>query len=86
MSGRLAWPILLKGESFSQQRSQLDGAFAQRARYGAMLPETVEQVADVTDAILDQLKEMIRDVRTSDYLAAKTFIERLAYEANKPTA
>jgi hypothetical protein len=86
VSGKLAWPYLLQAEDFSQQRTQLDSAFVQRARYGAMLPDTVEQVGDVTDAMLDQLRGMIHDVKTSEYLAAKTFVERLAYEAKQPAA
>jgi hypothetical protein len=86
VSGKLNWPYVLQKDDFSEQRKQLDSAFAQRARYGAMLPDAVEQVSEVTDAMLDQLRGMVRDLKTNEYLAAKTFVERLAYEANKPAA
>lgn len=84
VSGALAWPSLLQDNRFAEQRALLDKAFAWRASYGTLNSVQLQKVREMTDSALEQLKAMIRDVDTTDYLQARQFLTSLAYEARKP--
>ena len=84
VSGALIWPSLLQDNKFAEQRALLEKAFAWRASYGTLNAVQLEKVRENTDSALEQLKAMIRDVDTNDYLRARQFLTSLAYEARKP--
>jgi hypothetical protein len=76
----IQWPTLLQGKEYTGYRNQLETLLA---RYGSMksiAPEERQDLAHATAAVLAQVKERIREVRTKDYLAAKSFLETVTKE------
>jgi hypothetical protein len=86
VTGKIAWPGLLQDDKFAEHRAVLDQAFEVRARYGALPPEESKRVRAATDAMLAQLKHMVRDVDGTDYAQSKRFVQSLAYQARTSAA
>ena len=84
VSGKIFWPDVLQDDKFQDQREKLQAAFEERASLGTMPWKDVEKVKEVTQAMLEELSDMVRDLPPADYLPAKKFIQSLAYEARKP--
>jgi hypothetical protein len=85
-TGQLAWPILLRSNNSARDREELEKVFADRAAWGTISAEQLVQVTKTTDAMLAGLKQRVRDVPAGPYLAARRFLESVAYEAAQPTA
>ncbi len=83
--GRIYWPAVLQEEQFSEYRAELDGLFAQRttANIGAD-GETCRQIQDVVERMQAELRSLTRQISPMEYLAARKFIESLAFEARFP--
>jgi hypothetical protein len=83
--GRIYWPDVLLNEEFSDGRIQLESLFAQRrastSTPGASISGEVQAVAA---QMREQLQAKIRQTSTGEYLAARRFLESLAYEARFP--
>jgi len=86
VSGKIAWPSVLQDDKFQEQRDALEAAFAARANYGTMPWQEQQNVQSATNAMLDELSGMISDLPPMDYMAAKRFIQSLAYAARKPVS
>ena len=84
VTGEIHWPILLTAQQYSQQRVELAKAFSDRAYHGVMGAETFLKVLQLTEDLLATLKSRVRDLPSDQYVAAKRFIESLAYEASQP--
>jgi hypothetical protein len=84
VTGKLHWPLLLTARSFAEQRATLEKLFADRAYRGIMEAEEFVTAVHVTDQMLASLKSQINDVPPKQYLAARRFLESLAYEAGQP--
>jgi hypothetical protein len=84
VTGAIHWPILLTARSYSGQRVELEKAFTDRAYHGVLEAETFLKVLQLTENLLSDLKTQVRDLPTGQYLAAKRFLESLAYEASQP--
>jgi len=83
--GTIQWPPVLKHETFLEQRAQLDCLFAQRSRAeGTATTEVYGQVQTLAGQMRSDLKEMIDQMPPVEYLEAKKFIDKLAYEAQFP--
>lgn len=80
-TGKIAWPELLRSETYDSFRSELEQVFAQRSPGSGFSSAQKERVAEVANAMLTELKERIRDYNTGEYLAARRFLTRLASEA-----
>ena len=85
-SGAVAWPLLLQEEDYSTFRADVQGVFTQRATTGNPSRDAVGKAKQATEAMLDELKSQIRDVSQQDYIAARRFIESLAYELRRPAS
>jgi hypothetical protein len=85
VTGGVSWPILLRDDRYSQGRAELERLFAQRAASGTIGAQDYLKIRETTDAMLEQLKGQVRDVPPSDYVAARRFLESLAYESRLPT-
>jgi hypothetical protein len=61
----------------------LDDLFAARARRASIVsePTMCGDIELAAQALIDELRARIRDIRPTDYIAAKGFVQRLAYEA-----
>jgi hypothetical protein len=84
VTGEIHWPILLTAQGYSAQRVALEKAFADRAYHGVMQAETFLKVLQMAEDLLSDLKNQVRNLPTDQYLAAKRFLESLAYEASQP--
>jgi hypothetical protein len=84
-TGEISWPLLLRAGQYSQDREELQQAFARRAGAGEVGPEEAAQVRQVTDAMAATLQKSIRSVDPMQYIAARRFIRGLDYEFTQPT-
>ena len=85
VSGKIAWPVVLQGDQFASYRDDLEGLFAKRADHGALGLDDHMNVNKTTKAMLEELKGQVREVPQMDYIAAKRFVESLAYEGRTPS-
>jgi hypothetical protein len=86
VAGSVAWPTLLQVDRYADSRAKLEKLFAKRAEQGVISYEDQAQIAATTKAMLAELKGQVRDVPQMDYIAAKRFIESIAYEAKIPAS
>ena len=83
--GRIYWPAVLLEEEFSDYRIQLDSLFAQRkAALDTSGSNVSGQVQTAAMQMREQLRSKIQQMSSSEYLAARGFLESLAYEARFP--
>jgi hypothetical protein len=83
-SGKLRWPILLTAREFAPQRATLEKLFADRAYRGVMRAEDFMTAVHATDDMQAGLRQLINDVPAKQYMAARRFLESLAYQAGQP--
>lgn len=85
VTGAIAWPMILQGEAFAPDREKLDALFAQRiASHGSIGLQSYQELQATSEAMLQMLKDNIRQYPPQDYVQAKSFLESLAYEAGFP--
>lgn len=80
-TGQVTWPIVLLDGKYAEYRRVLDGLFNQRAVQGAIEAIHSAMILDTTDVMLDKLGQQVNQVRPTDYIEAKRFLESLAYAA-----
>jgi hypothetical protein len=85
-TGAIAWPILLQEDDYSTFRADLEGVFTERAASGSLSPDGVGKAKQATEAMLAELKSHVREVSQQDYIAARRFLESLAYEVRSPAS
>lgn len=85
VSGKLSWPVALKSDDFNKYRSQIEELYMKRATGGVLNIDERRQLSKSCVDLNDTLKAQIKDLPPPDYIAAKKFIESLAYEARMPT-
>jgi hypothetical protein len=86
VSGQIRWPMLLTADDYTTQRPEVEKAFSDRAKQGGMKLDDFTKVQKVTKEMAAVLKTKIRDFPANQYMAAKRFLESLAYEAGLPQA
>jgi len=80
--GTIYWPELLQGEAFEEYRTRLEELYAGRTPANSGLAsEFCRQVQELASQMAGSLRSMIRQVSPTEYMAAKRFLEGLAYEA-----
>jgi hypothetical protein len=84
VTGAIRWPILLTAKDFELQRARLEKLFADRAYHGVVNAEEFQAISQLTQEMVAGLKEHIQDYPAQQYIAAKKFLESLAYEAGRP--
>lgn len=84
VSGRIFWPRLLMTDAFADSREQLEPMFQEWARQGAANSEELARIQQATGQMTAELKAQIQTASSTDYLAARRFLESLAYEAQLP--
>ena len=83
VTGEIYWPTQLDGDDYALLRKQLDGMFAQRAQSkGRIGSDRYESIQTATNELLALLMSHITDMAANDYIAAKKFVESLAFEAS----
>lgn len=86
VTGEMNWPILLRSEKFNAHRSELESIFARRAASSVIGTDGYLEVARATEAMLADLTKNIRQLPPAEYMAAKRFLQSLAYEAGLPAS
>jgi len=83
-AGKISWPMLLQADEFVAFRAELEKVFAQRAANRGIGLEDHVKVSETAKVMLEVLKMYAGGVDPMDYVAARRFIESLAYEARQP--
>jgi hypothetical protein len=82
VTGRIEWPVMLAQDQFAAERGLVEEAFATRAVEGGFA--TSDQYLQLRQA-LEQMKgllnQQIEEAPSADYLAARSFLDSLDYEA-----
>jgi hypothetical protein len=84
VTGKITWPKLLQQTSFNEERTSLDTLFVKRAQAGGITFDEQMDIRQGTNSMLSKLAAQIRDLPANYYMAAKNFIQSLAYEAQLP--
>ena len=83
--GTVSWPVLLQAGKYQETREDLDRLLRERAeKHGAIGGEAYLQIKDDTKKMTELLQDDISKVSPTDYVAAKKFLQSLAYEAGFP--
>ncbi len=83
--GKIYWPTVLQGESFLEERIQLESLFAKRKVIeGGVSSPIFGEVQEVAEEMRTELRSIMREISPVEYLAARKFIEALAFEARFP--
>jgi hypothetical protein len=86
LTGELAWPVVLEGALFEAYRQALDGLFAERSEHGRLSAEEYAQAQQTAQAMVDLLRQRIGALAPADYMAARRFLESVAYELRMPAS
>ncbi len=82
VSGKIAWPLSLNAPRFAQFRNRLESLFANRSVDNSGLDsQNYRDIRMVTKQMKHRLRLHIREYDPVSYIAAKKFIDSLAYEA-----
>jgi hypothetical protein len=80
--GKIFWPALLEKPEFAPYREELDALFALgSAKSSGLKGELLHRVNTLSRQMEDELKSHVRELNQMEYIAAKNFIQGLAYEA-----
>ncbi len=81
--GVVHWPEVFQRDEFLAQRVELDYLFAQRSdRRSGLGSDNCHRVKEKTEGMHEVLKSIIGEMSPAEYLAARKFVEALAYEAH----
>lgn len=83
VTGRVAWPILLRGDDFASYRVDLDRLFAERTQ-GDLTTDQYLTLLERLGQMTEELRDQIEVIPTIDYIAAKRFLGSLTIEARAP--
>src|SRR5262249_29604436 len=84
LTGEIAWPLPLQEKRYDQYRIELNNLFRTRADNPADFSyDSYMKVEHVKSQFIDALTANIKDYKPQDWIAAKKFIESLAFEARK---
>ncbi len=86
VSGKIYWPLPLRTDQFAASRNQLDELFAKCARYGDISMDELMNIINVTNQMIDLLKQEIKNIPPMEYTKAKSFLASLAYEVQRSSS
>lgn len=81
VTGRVAWPMLLRSSYFDKARAPIDLVFHQRSESGSINPDHFLPMRDWIERIECELKANVAYYEMQDYLEAKDFLRGLMDEA-----
>ena len=84
MTGKIAWPIILRDTPYQADVNQLDAIFAARVTQGGLNGEQYAQVQKLHDDILATMTANAKNYKDMDIIAAKNLVDSLEYEASFP--
>ncbi len=81
LTGELAWPAVLEDDPFASYRQMLDHLFVERAERGRLAFRDAMRAEHTAVTMTGMLRERISEMPTAEYMAARHFLESLAYES-----
>ena len=78
-TGRLDWPDALMDDQYMKSRTKLEELFLLRA-HTSTTTDLTREIHAAADDMRFQLKRNIRKLRPNEYIAARKFLDGLAYE------
>jgi hypothetical protein len=85
-TGQINWPLVLQADAFAKSRAQLEQLFAFRAtgpQQGAAF-DTFMGIWQSAEQLVDNLQDCVAYLPPQEYVAAKRFLQSLAWEAVQP--
>lgn len=83
-TGAISWPTVLEREEYEPFRTDLEEVFARRSNTGRMEAADLKTVEEASAGMIAELKSHVREIPSYKYIAARRFVESLAYEAEQP--
>ena len=74
----------MQADRFAVLRTDLEATFSQRAANRGLGHQESQKAGQLADAMLTELKSLVRQVQGGDFIEARKFIRSLAYEAQLP--
>lgn len=84
VTGEISWPVLLRDDRYTDYRAQLENLFAERAAADEISTASYLRIHRTTRSFLKALEKRVAYVPQMDYIAAKRFLQSLAFEAREP--
>ncbi len=78
-TGRITWPVVLRSDEYATARQKIEDLFALRARVNGSVPTSHEISVGVAD-LRALLRARISAMSPNEYIAARKFLDSLAYE------
>jgi len=79
--GRIIWPEVFKRDGFLATRTQMSSLFENRKTTDSGLgSENCREIYNVAAEMRQQLRSVIREMTPAEYMAARKFIDSLAFE------
>ena len=83
LTGVLAWPDVLRAEPYAEYRVQIDKIYAGRASNGYLGPDQYLKVKQLTNEMMNVLRQYARQYASADSIQARKFLESVSFEANQ---
>jgi hypothetical protein len=83
VTGKLIWPGPLQEQAYAKRRSEVDQLMEQQAHYGSLSYADQNKLRTSIRSMFKDLKAQINSLETSDYIAAKTFLNSVMYASTK---
>ena len=80
-TGKLFWPEALMDDQYLNYRTKLEELFVLRV-HTSTTPGLARKIRETADDMKSQLKQNIRKLRPNEYIAARKFLDGVAYEAS----
>ena len=78
--GKLRWPVPLQDDQYKENRQRLDElgpqAF-QEAQQGAVQVQTIRNLTESVDAMIEQLKKNVGKIPSNDYIPSRRYLTEL---------
>lgn len=81
LTGKIAWPIILRQNQYEEDREKLENLYSVRAFNGGLSGDQLMQVNSLIASIEAELKRNVNKLPPQSYGQAKTFLKGLAYES-----
>jgi len=79
LTGRIAWPTVLRADQHAENREKLEQLFARRAYAGNVSSDEKTELRKTVLAMLDDLKDQRYATPPAEYRSATEFLHGLAY-------
>lgn len=78
--GVITWPTVFQGEDCKVDRTELERLFVQRADFGFLAGDDLTTARTHIDSLQEKLRAQVKTLPPPRYIAARKFLESLAYE------